>query len=161
MCHSPIRRWRSWPVGTRQYPRTWNGCSPTRRPASHSPTSPTVGVVPAKKPAWPVFAYMTCAIASPASCLTAAVHFTGVQRLLDHNHVCTTQRYAHLSQETLLSATNGVGLMLSASMGDPASHPSPPVEVTQSLVGCPLSTDPCWKAAPLGAAFGVFSVNHS
>jgi integrase len=58
-----------------------------------------------------------------------------VQRLLGHNHVRTTQRYAHLSQETLLSATNGVGAMLSASMAGPASLPSPPVEVTQSLAG--------------------------
>ncbi len=57
-----------------------------------------------------------------------------VQRLLGHNHVRTTQRYAHLSQETRLSAANGVGSMLSASLAGPVNLPAPPVEVTQSMV---------------------------
>jgi site-specific recombinase XerD len=32
-----------------------------------------------------------------------------VQRLLGHAHIKTTQRYAHLSDETLISAANTAG----------------------------------------------------
>ena len=36
-----------------------------------------------------------------------------VQRILGHAHVSTTQRYAHLSQESLLSAANAVSKVVS------------------------------------------------
>ena len=40
-----------------------------------------------------------------------------VQKLLGHTQVKTTQRYAHLSQDTLLAATNAASLAVGSIMG--------------------------------------------
>lgn len=44
-----------------------------------------------------------------------------VQRILGHTQIKTTQRYAHLSQESLLSATNEVGKIVPSLKGAPTS----------------------------------------
>ena len=40
-----------------------------------------------------------------------------VQHILDHTQVKTTQRYAHLSQDTLLAASNAATLAVCSVMG--------------------------------------------
>jgi integrase len=50
-----------------------------------------------------------------------------VQKILGHTQIKTTQRYAHLSQETLLDATNAVAGILSDAM--PVIKPAPSLPV--------------------------------
>ena len=40
-----------------------------------------------------------------------------VQHILGHTHVKTTQKYAHLSQDTLLAASNAATLAVGSIMG--------------------------------------------
>ena len=47
-----------------------------------------------------------------------------VQRILGHTQIQTTQRYAHLSQESLLSASNEVGKIV------PSLRSAPPMSIT-------------------------------
>jgi integrase len=42
-----------------------------------------------------------------------------VQRLLGHAHIKTTQRYAHLSDETLISAANTAGSFMPGAVAQP------------------------------------------
>lgn len=63
-----------------------------------------------------------------------------VQKLLGHTQVKTTQRYAHLSNATLLHASNEVGILLSQQMTPAALtlHQTPiavPITATQALTG--------------------------
>jgi site-specific recombinase XerD len=46
-----------------------------------------------------------------------------VQRLLGHAHIKTTQRYAHLSDETLISAANAAGSFMPTVPTAPVSWP--------------------------------------
>jgi len=55
-----------------------------------------------------------------------------VQRLLGHTQIKTTQRYAHLSHDTLLDATNSVNTTLAGMFVPPVS----------ALVHIPKSPDP-------------------
>ncbi len=41
-----------------------------------------------------------------------------VQKILGHSQIKTTERYAHLSQETLIGAANTVSQVIGPSLGD-------------------------------------------
>ena len=56
-----------------------------------------------------------------------------VQRLLGHSQVKTTQRYAHLSQETLLEATNMAGQRVNSLWSCELPAPLQPTDVTEVI----------------------------
>jgi hypothetical protein len=55
-----------------------------------------------------------------------------VQKLLGHANIATTQRYAHLSQDTLLDATNSVNTALCSAFVEMVSaSPAAQVQLVQ------------------------------
>lgn len=57
---------------------------------------------------------MICAIALPLFLVNAGRSLYEVQKILGHTQIKTTQRYAHLSQDTLLDAADAVGNLIGA-----------------------------------------------
>jgi hypothetical protein len=68
------------------------------------------------------------------------VSLSVVQGLLGHSHARTTQRYAHLAQETLLDAAQLVGTIVAGGCGNP--HPEAADAGIDALLSAQNRSDP-------------------